>query len=464
MLSVVDSLDGVSLEAEFEIDEDDDLDTVFSSDEDEDIPEINEDSVIASAFAEVNPAHVDRHLIAERSRPEYLRHLKHRLSAFMDYFTAQEGHSGVLKGLGEDTSLSHMIYTILFTTDRRILSGVMHGDLPRRRRLRPNRRLRRALALHKQRAKVNGQPVIYANFLVDRQSGHPPTFAQMELILSDFKTYVTTQQADNKFANAVDNAFPGGNFPQEASNLGQRRYLGGALSKCNPRPLQEVCMMLEKRLREASNKPGYDKDQPMPTAMCEVGFTSDATTRLRTHREHSSSNDLLNLAEAICRLRADAFGKTYSMDSFIIYCIPYRPLIPVSEHFFSVVGHAYTYTGNGFNSIDAGLSTHALINDEELDNSRAWVEGHIDLESNKAVFQRGDKQYVKSADNVETQIAVEHRLLADLQDEVEEGGNRIRQLATETDNEELQELLAELESLEADMGIKRRVREESVQL
>lgn len=35
--SVVDSLNGVSHGAEFEIDEDDNLDTVFSSDEDEDI-------------------------------------------------------------------------------------------------------------------------------------------------------------------------------------------------------------------------------------------------------------------------------------------------------------------------------------------------------------------------------------------------------------------------------------------
>lgn len=177
-----------------------DNDTLFSSDNEYDRPTISEDIVLREAEvtrAMSNQAVPD--LPVSKSTNRWLKLIRDRFGAFMDDIARDAGGMGLSSGdTAGHASLHTLIPQIIFTMDRRILFAIMRGDLPRQQRLKKNKKLRRALYIHKQHGSQTDYThcIIYAYYLADSKSGHPPTMAQMRTIVSTLKKYIAAEVAD----------------------------------------------------------------------------------------------------------------------------------------------------------------------------------------------------------------------------------------------------------------------------
>lgn len=221
--------------------------------------------------------------------------------------------------------------------DRRIVAGILHGDLLRRRRLPENSKLRRALYEHETQSTRSDirQPVVYGNYLVNTKSGHPLSWRQMKKILDVLRAY----EQNATLANSIDNQVGGGPSMKQSKD-GVRRYFTNTsqepFSDERRKKTKSFCLNLEKRLSEAQSLfPDYNPIDPMPTAMAEYGYTLNKSNRVNNHKNHVQSNYLMNLTEAVSR---HLFLDEYKAEFFVVYCIPYSSFVAVAEHFISDIG------------------------------------------------------------------------------------------------------------------------------
>ncbi|GAB7322751.1 hypothetical protein MBLNU13_g05331t1 [Cladosporium sp. NU13] len=368
----------------------DNSDKIFSSDEEQGITSENWHSMrdaelLAKAGDPKTPA---------QFRQRNLLLMRNRADLFIHVWMEENNDKGCLRGWEHSTTLEMAVQYILITTPRPVLDGLMHGDLARKARLPQNDRLRRALLRADRQAsdKQVKQPCIYAIFLVNKTHGLAPTWEEIIKIEKSLRTYVD----DADFANEVDCVFGLGRTGKAVSTDTTRRYLArsqeNAPQEKRLEDLLAFCKGLRARILEAKQQPGYNVKNRMATPLCEVGYTNDAVRRKTQHQTHTESNALMNLVDAVCR---HLYGTKYTMEFFVIYCIPESILVGLAEHLFSTLCQSYHKGGTGFNTVAAGNSTGTakLVTKEQADAHREYVQREVDTKANSNALMKRAWQF-----------------------------------------------------------------------
>lgn len=115
------------------------------------------------------------------------------------------------------------------------------------------------------------------------------------------------------------------------------------------------------------------EDSHVPKApICEVSYAKSPIERLKSHANHRSSNYIMNLAEATCRVLFS--NRNIHIDQFVAYhlCTPEEGTL--AEILFSRLLNAYITFGGGFSHHPAGLSNRSAWDDFHIDQWRQWIE------------------------------------------------------------------------------------------
>ncbi|KAL9116917.1 MAG: hypothetical protein Q9187_006555, partial [Circinaria calcarea] len=104
--------------------------------------------------------------------------------------------------------------------------------------------------------------------------------------------------------------------------------------------------------------------QPLANPLVEIGYAKHPVARLAQHKKHSSSNYIMNLVEAACRVR---YGLSYGMQQFIIYRIFAARQAAPAEILFTRLAQGYIEDGGGFSHALAGRSNHLALSISALD-------------------------------------------------------------------------------------------------
>ncbi|KAF7924969.1 uncharacterized protein EAE98_007057 [Botrytis deweyae] len=251
-------------------------------------------------------------------------------------------------GLWSELSVSFMF--MIAGINSKILEHVVRGDLPKALQAPENLVLRHKMKKLMGGDKKEARPYIYIHYLVNFE-GDSPTANELKLVISSVKIYIRGYGAENdeqsqRLAIEVDNA-----IESRGSILrpGQRRYVEKESWKQN---ILKWIKALEIRLEfEIKNGRG---SEPLSRPLTEVGY-AQSLDRLEQHRKHRSSNYIMNLVEAVCRVR---FLQEYKNRQYIIFNLMEASDGMYGEILCTRFAQGYIANGGGFSHCAAGISVH----------------------------------------------------------------------------------------------------------
>lgn len=222
-----------------------------------------------------------------------------------------------------------------------------------------------AIALQRLKAKVTKQgrpeqPSIYLNALSDRQ-GFSPTPYQWRRVCKVMSSYISRGQRENSLARRIDRVIcPSASWPESLAQRGLRRY--GDYESYGSRGRRTACRRtratirafinaMMKRIQDEQDAGGIHT--PFPNAVVEVGYSLHPTTRLKQHKEHKSSNYIMNLADAAFKY---LYGDCFGIRQYIIYGCYAIDQPWLAEILFTRITQSYTTHGRGFCHSAAGRS------------------------------------------------------------------------------------------------------------
>lgn len=271
-----------------------------------------------------------------------------------------EGPKSPLHRLKRDTPEWNSTYTnlvaMLLSMKQEILISIIDGSLSRKAEI-PFRDVSNALKKSKRR---QSQPGTYINIPSDRQ-GYSPTPYQWLTICEQMTTYAALDHSGDGLAALVDKAVAANDeWPDRLASKGLRRYLDWDFRKqddirwrSEPRRdrLHEFVSALRTRCNREVNE--GRRHAPLTAPIIEVGFSNDPRRRLSQHRNHSSSNCLMNLAEALLQYN---WPGRYHLQQNIIYSCWSSSQCWLSEIFLTLLGQGYIQGAGGFSHCAAGCS------------------------------------------------------------------------------------------------------------
>ena len=217
--------------------------------------------------------------------------------------------------------------------------------------------VRKALdSLHR----INKQPSIYMNAIADGV-GISPAPCHWAEVCEHINLYLEDNTDACDLAEDVDQLIsPVQSWPASRSRAGFRRYTDFSPSESQERPKisRHRRQMVRHFVSEMESRIQSEREQgrlyvPFKAPVVEVGYSIDSKKRLREHRNHRSSNYLMNLAEAMFQY---LYPDLFPIRQAIIYAC-YRPMQPwLSEIMFTRIAQGYTYGGRGFSHYPPGFS------------------------------------------------------------------------------------------------------------
>lgn len=216
----------------------------------------------------------------------------------------------------------------------------------------------------------SGFPGIYYQQLVNAKgdSPTPEQFLEVAQVAKDYAqvTSALDQKVTGRINSCIDALYPTSRnqwsaFPTSPPKDWRRYYWQEKRDKTDKRP--PACS--EERARKSKDFVSALKDRirsmkvslhktPFAVPLCEVGWSVDPLTRLRSHERHSRSNYIMNLFEAICGVLYP--GSHYRMAQEVIYLV-YRPEQAfAAEIFFKRACQGYIDRGSGFSHHGAGTN------------------------------------------------------------------------------------------------------------
>ncbi|KAF2207414.1 hypothetical protein CERZMDRAFT_88468 [Cercospora zeae-maydis SCOH1-5] len=187
--------------------------------------------------------------------------------------------------------------------------------------------------------------------------GNGPTVGEMRGIIKATRDYLEVDDptdAQAKLAVRVD-GWDCVLLQHQQDNIwygGKRRYLfsdGKSLEDTRDTRRPKILEFLEQL--EALLEDFADDDQ-MPFLLKDVGYTVNGDPRLAQRESHTSSNAIMNLIEAVS---IALFGEDkYRMKGDVMFICGLPEQAEAGEVFWSLLCDSYTWTGRGFNGVDAG--------------------------------------------------------------------------------------------------------------
>lgn len=317
----------------------------------------------------------------EEAREAYRAAFDEGPEILIDQWIRENDGYGVVPLSSDLMSIAVDISDILFSTFPDILEALLAGNLPELRHTigAEQNALRAALDHNYQRAMHNVQCCVYMHAFVNKISGCGPTYDELEDLLTDIDRY----QTDDAFANQIDNVVGYGVRVQMAqSSRGVRRYIENDNQR---HTLQKFADALAERIIAELQSVDRSRDDIMPAPLAEFGFTINANDRKLDHDRHDESNHVMNLMDALSRVR---FRGNYCMDFFVVYCAPKPELSPYAEAFFTSIGQGYVYNGGGFNDHAGGVNTttYELVKPEDAKAGFDWVEMWVGMSQQRAAY------------------------------------------------------------------------------
>lgn len=195
--------------------------------------------------------------------------------------------------------------------------------------------------------------------------GFSPTPAELTAVISHMRMYCKSSKTEDEMqtvANIDTKVNPRSLWGLERVKQGQLKYLASRNSDNEPsrHHIGNICDFatnLERRLQPLWNTPYWT--MPLEVPLVEFGYAAAPVTRLRQHREHQSSNYIMNLAEAIC---LTLFGFDYPMEQYVVFHIFRVEQAVAAEILFTRLGQGYTADGGGFSHALAGRSNDSAMN------------------------------------------------------------------------------------------------------
>jgi hypothetical protein len=102
--------------------------------------------------------------------------------------------------------------------------------------------------------------------------------------------------------------------------------------------------------------PENERDKPLPGGLSEIGYTYTTEIRLRNHREHRSSNYIMNLFDSALALK---WPQRFSVHQFIMFLCADATQGSIAEILFTRLALAYTGNGGGFTHYPPGRSNQS---------------------------------------------------------------------------------------------------------
>ena len=234
------------------------------------------------------------------------------------------------------------------------------------------------------------RPCIYMLEFTD-QIGRAPTLGDMRVIVQDARLYAdAVQDQDAATALRVDRVGKSSwsqDDKDERRNNGHRSDLRSGEARAQ---LGNLLSHLEDEMRKLSIG-GHKDDQPMPFVLSDVGYTNNCRQRLRAQENlKASSNQLMSLFSAIAQSNptilareaaasaaaslagANTTAVQYRLHGDVIFqCFQYKHAV-IAEILFTILAQSYTWSGQGFNGFQAGVSN--ISNDKY--HPRDWIYFH----------------------------------------------------------------------------------------
>jgi hypothetical protein len=239
-------------------------------------------------------------------------------------------------------NLMFTLWLIMAGWDPLILEHLVHGDLPAA--ALTDAELEKKLRKLKNIPAINECcPCIYMQYLVDT-IGKSPTPEILGKILDFVEMYAKAEDVkDMAFVARIDSALASPNWGRISAIAGRKRYLES--------PEQtKTCLNWAKAARERME--GLPMNEPLVRPWAECGYATYPTERLDQYAKHNSSNYLMNLTDAICRLEFPS----YRIRQYVVHHIVHYTHAMYDEILASRVSLAYTTQGGGWCHFRAGVS------------------------------------------------------------------------------------------------------------
>ncbi|KAJ9662070.1 hypothetical protein H2198_001612 [Neophaeococcomyces mojaviensis] len=250
------------------------------------------------------------------------------------------------------------------------------------------------------------QPVVYLNQIVDK-AGISPTAKQLQQAVKVALQYIDTDNdAYNDIAFQIDCQIARPRkWSQEHTNQGLRRYCDFSksiikrnweLNEARRTTMQKFLEALSDRLQlQVQSNHGH---RPFSRPLSNVGFTKNATHRLKEHKRHQNSNWMMNVFEAILQW---LYPDTFVLDQTILL-ICWKPSHAwIGEIIFHAMIDCYSTDGKGFAYHPPGYSNigaYKSATAQELDKWAETVETTFGLTQRLRDEAEGIKEAVRKAE------------------------------------------------------------------
>jgi hypothetical protein len=260
--------------------------------------------------------------------------------------------------LGQSRGWDDMVYfnvllPLLAATGPKVLRSIINASLGRD--MAADAEIRTQLS--ENLANNNFQPGIYMQEFTDENGVSPPSEELMSIVQS-VKAYCRPPGAMTAATVATAKNVDGVRGKKTSSDAqirsGDAKYISrdGIRSDTRVQKILDFCRNLEIRL-DRRGAYGALWKHPLDAAIVEVGYARAPVTRLQQHRQHSSSNYIMNLCSATGFV---LFGKKYDMRQYVIFPIFNQYQACIGEKIFTKLAQGYTIGGTGFSHELAGRS------------------------------------------------------------------------------------------------------------
>ena len=264
----------------------------------------------------------------------------------------ENGLSTVFQSANPELERSLAIYTclpILACINNAVLRHIICGNLALAYRKEPE--VKQYLETRRERG--NSQPAIYMQLFV-APNGLSPSPAELARLFQPVRSYCEIPKTDEQISEAVtiDRAFnPNSRWGIHTARKGKFKYLCDSVSSdsvisknrirnilCFVKNLERrlgkvfLCGKSKTSLAEHMVEPLRDTaawTQPLDAPLVELGYAKSPTERLSSHRNHQSSNYIMNLWEAASKV-VHGHGK-FNMMQFVVFHVFEVPQAAAAE-------------------------------------------------------------------------------------------------------------------------------------
>ncbi|SMY28090.1 unnamed protein product [Zymoseptoria tritici ST99CH_1A5] len=200
------------------------------------------------------------------------------------------------------------------------------------------------------------QPAIYQNI-----------FANELLQCADAMEEYCDQDGDHTRARQVDSFRKP--LPKLASGpYRKRKYLtpqtSKSISDARKSHVTTFLAGLRKRIEEVDIN---ERDLPLKCPLVEIGYTQDTEARLKAHLNHTNSNYIMNLMDAVANM---LWPDRFKIHQFVIFLCTHTEQAVIAEILFTRLTHGYITNGGGFTYYAAGRSNDSARNPSSVEGAK----------------------------------------------------------------------------------------------